>query len=155
MASAAVTGPVLTLNNGVKMPSLGFGTFANTGSTGETHAAVVCALNAGYRHLDCAWFYQNEGEVGTAMKEFLSANPDVKRSDIFITTKVWNHLHQPEDVEWSLKDSLRMLQTDYVDAFLIHWPIASEKNQDHSVKIGTDGKVRNPGVILQPISARI
>ncbi|TVY43543.1 Glycerol 2-dehydrogenase (NADP(+)) [Lachnellula subtilissima] len=139
-AAPAVTGPIIRLNNGVSLPALGFGTFANEGSKGETHKAVVSALNAGYRHLDCAWFYQNEGEVGSGMREFLSNNPSVKREDIFITTKVWNHLHEPEDVEWSLKDSLRMLQTPYVDAFLVHWPIAAEKNPDHSVKIGPDGK---------------
>lgn len=121
MAAPAVTGSILKLNNGVSMPALGFGTFANEGSQGETHKAVVCALNAGYRHLDCAWFYQNEGEVGSGVREFLSNNPSVKREDIFITTKVWNHLHEPEDVEWSLKDSLSKLQTPYVDAFLVHW----------------------------------
>ncbi|EKD18838.1 uncharacterized protein L3040_003086 [Drepanopeziza brunnea f. sp. 'multigermtubi'] len=140
MASPAVTGPILTLNNGVKIPALGFGTFANEGSKGETHRAVIHALNAGYRHLDCAWFYQNEDEVGTGIREFLAANPSVKREDIFICTKVWNHLHEPEDVEWSIKNSLAKLQTTYVDAFLIHWPIASEKNEDRSVKIGPDGK---------------
>ena len=123
------------------MPAFGFGTFASEGSVGETHKAVVAALNAGYRHLDCAWFYQNENEVGTAVKEFLAANPSVKRSDIFIVTKVWNHLHDPEDVEWSLKNSLEKLQTPYIDAFLVHWPIAAEKNEDRSVKIGADGKV--------------
>jgi diketogulonate reductase-like aldo/keto reductase len=141
MAAPAVTGPMISLNNGVEMPALGFGTFANEGSKGETHKAVVCALDAGYRHLDCAWFYQNEDEVGTGMKTFLDANPSVKRSDIFITTKVWNHLHDPEDVKWSLHDSLSRLQTPYVDAFLVHWPIAAEKNADHTVKIGVDGKV--------------
>ena len=144
MASPAVTGPVLTLNNGVKIPALGFGTFANEGSQGETHAAVIHALNAGYRHLDCAWFYQNEDEVGSGMREFLSVNPSVKREDIFITTKVWNHLHEPEDVEWSIRDSLEKLQTPYVDAFLVHWPIAAEKNEDRTVKIGEDGKVCLP-----------
>ncbi len=141
MASPAVTGPRLKLNNGMEMPALGFGTFANEGSRGETHKAVLDALNAGYRHLDCAWFYQNEDEVGTGFQKFLSENPSVKRSDIFITTKVWNHLHEPEDVEWSLKNSLEKLQTPYVDAFLVHWPISSEKNADRTVKIGSDGKV--------------
>lgn len=141
MAATAVTGPMLTLNNGVKMPALGFGTFANEGSKGETHKAVVHALNAGYRHLDCAWFYQNEEEVGSGIREFLSQNPSAKREDIFITSKVWNHLHEPEDVEWSLKDTLKKLQTSYIDAFLIHWPIASESNPDKTVKIGSDGKV--------------
>ncbi|KAG9246436.1 aldehyde reductase I [Calycina marina] len=139
-AKAAVTGPILTLNNGVRMPSLGFGTFASQGSEGETHRAVVCALNAGYRHLDCAAFYQNEGEVGTGIKEFLAANPSVSRSDIFICTKVWNHLHQPEDVEYSLQQSLKLLQVDHVDAFLVHWPIASKRNKDYSPMIGADGK---------------
>jgi diketogulonate reductase-like aldo/keto reductase len=140
-AAPAVTGPILKLNNGVSMPALGFGTFSNEGSKGETHKAVIHALNAGYRHLDCAWFYQNEDEVGTGMREFLSQNPSVQRSDIFITTKVWNHFHEPEDVEWSIKDSLERLQTPYVDAFLIHWPIAAERNEDRTVKIGADGKV--------------
>ncbi|KAH8662984.1 putative alcohol dehydrogenase [Tricladium varicosporioides] len=139
-ASAAVTGPILKLNNGIEMPALGFGTFANEGSKGETHKAVVSALNAGYRHLDCAWFYQNEGEVGSGMHEFLAANPDVKRSDIFITTKVWQHLHEPEEVEWSLKNSLEKFQTPYVDSFLVHWPIAAEKNSENLPKIGPDGK---------------
>jgi diketogulonate reductase-like aldo/keto reductase len=146
IAAPAVTGPLLKLNNGVEMPALGFGTFANEGIEGETHKAVVHALNAGYRHLDCAWFYQNEEEVGSGIRDFLSQNPSVRRSDIFITTKVWNHLHEPEDVEWSLKDSLKKLQTPYVDAFLIHWPIASEKNTDRTVKIGSHGKVSKPSV---------
>jgi diketogulonate reductase-like aldo/keto reductase len=75
------------------------------------------------------------------MREFLAANHSVKRSDIFITTKVWNHLHEPADVEWSLKNSLEKLQTPYVDGFLVHWPIAAEKNEDRTVKIGADGKV--------------
>ena len=78
------------------------------------------------------------------MREFLSVNPSVKREDIFITTKVWNHLHEPEDVEWSIRDSLEKLQTPYVDAFLVHWPIAAEKNEDRTVKIGEDGKVCLP-----------
>ncbi len=146
MAAPPVTGPFLKLNNGVEMPALGFGTFSNEGSKGETHKAVLHALKAGYRHLDCAWFYQNEEEVGSGIRDFLSQSPSVNRSDIFITTKVWNHLHEPEDVEWSLKDSLKKLQTPYVDAFLIHWPIASEKNADRSVKIGSDGKVSKPSV---------
>jgi diketogulonate reductase-like aldo/keto reductase len=140
MASAAVTGPLFKLESGILMPGLGFGTFANEGSKGETHRAVVAALNAGYRHLDCAWFYKNESEVGSGIREFLAGNPSVKRSDIFITTKVWNHLHEPDEVEWSIKDSLRQLQTTYVDAFLVHWPIAAERDADYNVKIGADGK---------------
>lgn len=139
--STGITGPLLKLSNGVQMPALGFGTFANEGAVGETHKAVVTALNAGYRHLDCAWFYQNEAEVGTGVREFLAANPSVRREDIFITTKVWNHLHEPEEVEWSLNNSLEKFGVDYVDCFLIHWPIAAEKDEKNMPKIGADGKV--------------
>jgi diketogulonate reductase-like aldo/keto reductase len=146
-----IKSPILKLSNGVEMPALGFGTFASEGSVGETHRAVVAALEAGYRHLDCAWFYHNENEVGSGIREFLNNHPEYKRSDIFITTKVWNHLHKPEDVEWSINDSLKNFQTDYVDCFLIHWPIAAEKNEDYSVKIGSDGKVSSPSSFVMRV----
>ncbi|RYP67520.1 hypothetical protein DL770_008609 [Monosporascus sp. CRB-9-2] len=129
-----------TLNNGVKIPGLGFGTFASEGAKGETYKAVKCALEVGYRHLDCAWFYQNEDEIGEAIRDFLKENPSVKREDLFITTKVWNHLHEPEDVEWSLENSLKHFGLDYVDLFLVHWPIAAEKDDKYMPKIGPDGK---------------
>lgn len=129
-----------TLNNGVKIPAVGFGTFANEGAKGETYKAVTKALEVGYRHLDCAWFYQNEDEVGDALKDFLTKNPSVKREDVFICTKVWNHLHDPEDVKWSFQNSCEKLKVDFIDLFLVHWPIAAEKNPDYSVKIGADGK---------------
>jgi len=119
-----------TLNNGQKIPAVGFGTFANEGAKGETYKAVTHALNTGYRHLDCAWYYLNEEEVGDALADFLKANPSVKRSDIFICTKVWNHFHEPDDVRFSLEDSLRKFKTDYVDLFLVHWPIASQKDEN-------------------------
>ncbi|KAK2791160.1 Glycerol 2-dehydrogenase (NADP(+)) [Onygenales sp. PD_12] len=130
------------LSNGVTIPGLGFGTFANEGPKGESYAAVLHALRTGYRHLDCAWFYLNEDEVGRAIKDFLKENSNVKRSDIFVTTKVWNHLHEKDEVEWSINDSLRKLQLDYVDLFLIHWPIACEKDgsNEKGPKIGPDGK---------------
>jgi len=129
-----------TLDNGVKIPAVGFGTFANEGAAGETYRAVTKALEVGYRHLDCAWFYNNEDEVGSALHDFLTLNPHVKRQDIFICTKVWNHLHQPEDVKWSIQNSCAKLRVDYVDLFLVHWPIAAERNEDRSPKIGKDGK---------------
>lgn len=129
-----------TLSNGVKIPAVGFGTFANEGAKGETYAAVSHALKTGYRHLDCAWFYQNEDEVGDAVHDFLSANPSVQRKDLFICTKVWNHLHEPAEVKWSLENSLQKLRTDYVDLFLVHWPIAAESDESHMPKIGADGK---------------
>ncbi|TKA69656.1 Glycerol 2-dehydrogenase (NADP(+)), partial [Cryomyces minteri] len=94
----------------------------------------------GYRHLDCAWFYQNEGEVGDAVRDFLKENSHVKRSDIFICTKVWNHLHEPDEVKWSIQNSLENLKVDYVDLFLVHWPIAAEKDDKNMPKLGPDGK---------------
>ncbi|KAI5309022.1 Glycerol 2-dehydrogenase (NADP(+)) [Ascosphaera atra] len=92
--------------------------------------------------MDCAWFYQNEHEVGDAIRDFMKENPSVKREDIFVTTKVWNHLHEPEEVKWSLENSLKNFGLDYVDLFLVHWPIAAEKTDDNPPmpKIGADGK---------------
>lgn len=134
-------GKTFTLSNGVKIPAVGFGTFASEGAKGETYAAVTTALRTGYRHLDCAWFYLNEDEVGEGIRDFLKENPSVKRSDIFVTTKVWNHLHRYDDVLWSIDNSLKRLQLDYVDLFLVHWPIAAEKEDQETPKIGPDGKV--------------
>ncbi|KAL4888300.1 NADP-dependent oxidoreductase domain-containing protein [Aspergillus ambiguus] len=133
-------GKSFTLSNGVKIPAVGFGTFANEGAKGETYKAVTCALETGYRHLDCAWFYLNEDEVGDALKDFLQKNPSVKREDIFVCTKVWNHLHRFDDVQWSIDSSLKKLKLDYVDLFLVHWPIAAEKETQEKPKIGPDGK---------------
>lgn len=130
-----------TLNNGVKMPGLGFGTFANEGAKGESYQAVIKALEVGYRHLDCAAFYQNEEEVGDAIRDFIKQNPTkLKREDLFICTKVWNHMHKPEDVKYSFNESLRKLGLEYIDLFLVHWPIAAERTDDYQVKIGSDGK---------------
>ncbi|KAM0258940.1 hypothetical protein ACHAQJ_003596 [Trichoderma viride] len=129
-----------TLNTGAKIPAVGFGTFANEGAKGETYAAVTKALDVGYRHLDCAWFYHNEDEVGNAIRDFLARRSDVTRKDLFICTKVWNHLHEPEDVKWSAKNSCENLKVDYIDLFLVHWPIAAERNADMSVKLGPNGK---------------
>ncbi|KAJ3549875.1 hypothetical protein NM208_g256 [Fusarium decemcellulare] len=119
-----------TLNNGVKIPGLGFGTFANEGAKGETYKAVTCALKCGYRHLDCAWFYLNESE----------------REDLFITTKVWNHLHEPEEVKWSLENSLSNFGLDYVDLFLVHWPMAAEKGDDEQAQDRPRRQTRAIGV---------
>ncbi|KAK3390030.1 NADP-dependent oxidoreductase domain-containing protein [Podospora didyma] len=140
MAPTPASSKVYTLNNGVTIPAVGFGTFANEGAKGETYRAVTAALEAGYRHLDCAWFYGNEDEVGDAVRDFVAKNPSVTRKDIFICTKVWNHLHEPEDVKWSFESSCSSLKVDYIDLFLVHWPIAAEKNADRTPKIGPDGK---------------
>lgn len=131
---------VFTLNNGVKVPGVGFGTFASEGSVGESYKAAKAALEAGYRHLDCAWFYKNEGEVGEAVRDFLKENTSVKREDIVICTKVWNHLHEPDEVKWSFENSLKNFGLEYIDIFLVHWPIAAERDENYDPKIGADGK---------------
>ena len=135
-------GKSYTLSNGVTIPAVGFGTFGGDDvPKGDTYNAVTVALETGYRHLDCAWYYLNEDEVGDALRDFLAKNPSVKRSDIFITTKVWNHLHRRDDVLWSVNDSLQRLKLDYIDLYLVHWPIAAEKDGQEKPKIGADGKV--------------
>ena len=144
------SGITFKLSNGVTIPGLGFGTFASEGAKGEAYEAVLHALRTGYRHLDCAWYYLNEEEVGQAIKDFLKENPSVKREDLFVTTKVWNHLHRYEDVIWSLNNSLERLGLTYVDLFLIHWPVASEKETQEKPKLGPDGKVcRSPCLLLR------
>lgn len=134
-------GRTFTLPTGAKIPAVGFGTFANEGSKGESYKSTIAALRAGYRHLDCAWYYLNEEEIGDAIHDFIKEkNGAVKREDIFVCTKVWNHLHKPDEVRWSLADSLKRLRLGYVDAFLVHWPIAAERTDDYQPKIGPDGK---------------
>lgn len=120
------------------IPALGFGTFGGDDPK-DTYNAVMTALETGYRHLDCAWFYKNEKQVGEAIRDFLKKS-GLKREDLFIVTKVWNHLHEPEEVEWSCQNSLDNFGFDYLDQYLIHWPIAAEKNEENMPKIGADGK---------------
>jgi diketogulonate reductase-like aldo/keto reductase len=135
-----MTEPSLKLSSGGLIPALGFGTYAPFNEPGKSYESVRTALEAGYRHLDCAEYYLNEDEIGNAIYDFLQANPSLSRKDLFITTKVWNHLHEPKNVEWSLKKSLRELRIDYVDLFLVHWPIACKNDENMRPQKGPDGK---------------
>lgn len=116
----------LTLNDGNKIPIIGLGTYQSP--PGEVAAAVEYALTeGGYRHIDCAYLYLNEAEVGQGLKKAFEKG--VKREDIYITTKVWPTFHNR--VEQSLDESLKNLGLNYVDLFLIHWPVTLNPNGNH------------------------
>lgn len=109
--------PALTLNTNEKMPVLGLGVYKSTGP-GEVESAIAHALEAGYRLIDTASVYKNEEGVGRAVKA-----ASVPREELFITTKVWNTAQRLGSVESAFNRSLERLQMDYVDLYLIHWPV--------------------------------
>nr|WP_320010752.1 aldo/keto reductase [uncultured Desulfobulbus sp.] len=112
---------VLSLNSGDQIPALGLGTWKS--SPGTVAAAVKEAIECGYRHIDCAPIYGNEPEVGQALGEIVQAGT-IKREELWITSKLWNNAHAPELVEPALRQTLTDLQLDYLNLFLIHWPVA-------------------------------
>lgn len=105
-----------TLNTGAKIPAVGFGTWQ--AGPHEVENAVEEALKQGYRHIDGAAIYRNEPEVGAGVRK-----SGVKREEIFLTGKLWNNSHRPEDVEAALDESLKDLGTSYLDLYLMHWPV--------------------------------
>lgn len=125
-----------------KIPALGFGTWQLRGAACET--AVRIALETGYRHIDTAQIYENEEAVGAAIKA-----SRVPREDIFLTTKIWmSHVHDGA-LQASAEDSLRKLQTDYVDLLLIHWPVKEVPFAEQMKALDSlrqDGRARLIGV---------
>jgi len=111
----------LSFKNGDHIPMIGLGTWKS--KPGEVKNAVLWAIEEGYRHIDCAAIYQNEGEVGEALAEAF-AKGLVTREELFVTSKLWNNAHKKADVLPAIEQSLNDLQLDYVDLYLIHWPIA-------------------------------
>lgn len=107
--------PLVELNNHVEIPQVGFGVFLVPPD--KTGPAVLAALDAGYRHLDTAALYENEAEVGQAVREF-----GIDRAELFITTKCWNSDQGYEEALAAFEASLGRLKMDYVDLYLIHWP---------------------------------
>ncbi|XP_040823957.1 aldo-keto reductase family 1 member C1-like isoform X3 [Ochotona curzoniae] len=112
------------LNDGNFMPRLGFGTFAPSEvPKSKAFEFTKVAIEAGFRHIDAAFVYENEEQVGAAIREKI-ADGTVKREDIFYTTKLWATYFRPELVRPALEKSLKKLQMDYVDLFIIHFPVA-------------------------------
>ena len=121
------------LNTGAEIPAIGFGTWQDKDAQEQ---AVAEALKAGYRHIDTARIYGTEPAVASAIKK-----SGIPRSEIFITTKLWNNSHHPDDVEAALDASLKDLGTDYLDLYLMHWPSPYERGSNTFPK-GEDGKVK-------------
>jgi len=132
----------IELENGVAMPRLGFGTY-KAADGDEAKQAVLSALRLGYRSIDTASVYHNETSVGTAMRE-----SGVPREEIFLTTKVWNTEQGFESTLAALDASLARLGTDYVDLYLVHWPVRPhlEATWRALEEAHTQGKVRALGL---------
>lgn len=114
---------LVKLNDGHFIPALGFGTYKpEEVPENKPLEAIHLAIEAGFRHIDTAYVYQTENHVGQAIRSKIAAGI-VKREDIFITTKLWCTFHRPEMVLSSLEKSLKNLQLDYVDLYIIHYPM--------------------------------
>ena len=133
---------IFVLNNGIEMPSIGLGVlFAK--NNGEVEKAIIEALQNGYRKIDTASGYGNEEGVGRGMIE-----SNIDRREIFLTTKVWNTEQGYDETLLSFDESLKRLQTDYVDLYLIHWPVKSKYKDTYRAleNIYAQGRVKAIGV---------
>ena len=150
LSRCAALGDTVALANGVQIPCVGFGTYKNT-DPAECLSSVREALAAGYRHIDTAQFYFNEESVGAAVRD-----SGVPRGEIFLTTKLWNTSQGYDSTLRTFDDSLKKLRLDYVDLYLVHWPVAKDFAAEYPrallntwrafEKLYADGKVRAIGV---------
>jgi 2,5-diketo-D-gluconate reductase A len=115
--------PDLTMNNGQTIPQLGFGVFQI--APADTADAVKLAFDVGYRHIDTAEMYRNEKGVGEAVRA-----SGLDRADVFITSKLSNAAHEPDEARRAFDGTLKALGFDYVDLFLIHWPLPTRYGGD-------------------------
>jgi 2,5-diketo-D-gluconate reductase A len=143
MPSPTDTVPQITLSDGVEIPQLGFGVFQVPPD--DTAEVVIRAFQAGYRHIDTAAAYQNEAEVGQAFKA-----SGLDRDEVFITTKCFNNDHGFEQAKQAFRTSLDRLELEFLDLYLIHWPVpAHDKYVDTwkaFIDLQSDGLVRSIGV---------
>ncbi|MBO9534342.1 MAG: aldo/keto reductase [Solirubrobacteraceae bacterium] len=143
--SATHAVPVIHLNDGNTIPQLGYGTWQIPPA--QTAEVVGKALELGYRHIDTAQMYGNEEGVGQAV-----AQSGLDRGDVYLTTKLNNGFHEPDDARRAFEASLRKLGTDYVDLFLIHWPLPTLYDGDYVStwkvleEFKADGRARSIGV---------
>src|SRR6202142_1602018 len=128
-----------------RMPALGFGTLIPDPTV--TITATTAALEAGFRHFDCAERYRNEREVGQALQAGIAAG-NIAREDIFITTKLWNSNHRPERVEPAFTASLERLRLNYLDLYLIHTPFAFQPGDDQDPRDQDGNILYDHGVTL-------
>ncbi|GFG64614.1 oxidoreductase [Mycobacterium kubicae] len=137
--------PTIELNDGAHIPQLGFGVFQIEPK--ETAAAVAAALEIGYRHIDTAQMYGNEKEVAQGIQK-----AGLDRADVFITSKLNNGFHQPDDARRAFDATLSAIESDYVDLFLIHWPLPTRYGGDFVStwrvleEFARDGRARSIGV---------
>lgn len=131
-----------TLHNGVKMPVLGIGVW-RVDDGAEVETTIKYALEAGYRSIDTAAGYNNEDGVGNALKE-----SNIPREEIFVTTKVWNAHQGYDSTLQAFEDSMRKLKLDYLDLYLIHWPVKGKYNDTWRAmeKLYNEGRIRAIGV---------
>src|ERR1700723_1487464 len=136
----------IPLNHGAgDMPVLGFGTLIPDAAT--LTSAVRAALEAGFRHFDCAERYRNEREVGDTLQAGLAASGNA-REELFVTTKLWNSNHRPERVEPAFEASLERLGLDYLDLYLIHTPYAFQPGDNQDPRDQDGNVIYDPGVTL-------
>ena len=137
--------PMLTLNDGTRIPQLGFGVFQIPPE--DTAEAVTRALEVGYRHIDTAQMYQNENGVGNAI-----ASSGIDRDELYITSKLNNGFHRPDDARRAFDNTLSALGLDKIDLFLIHWPLPTRYGGDYVstwqalLEFVEDGRAASVGV---------
>lgn len=113
--------PTIQFKNGDEMPMIGLGTWKS--NEGVVYRAVQDAIRIGYRHIDCAFNYGNEAEIGQAIADLIAAG-EIKREELWITSKLWNDSHRKEHVLPAIQRTMKDLQVEYLDLYLIHWPVA-------------------------------